>query len=194
METKNQQLREALDPILDRYSDEVGQQKVLPPAAYTSTAKPSTAMRVEYGKILDLGITSNVKFPNTFGHPIRVGFTLEVPSFGELLPRVCVGPREPSRPYAIGSNAELHHNTHRSSIGNFRKAALAWIRRVRISVLRKEVPKTPEWSRTVHLLPFRKAWWERLLDRSRSLLRDTFWSSQTALPRTKARRKILIQI
>ncbi len=97
----------------------------------------------EYGKILDLGITSNVKFPNTFGHPIRLGFPLEAPGFGELLPRVCVGPREPSRPYAIGSNAELHHNTHRSSIGNLRKAALAWICRVRISGLRKEVPKTP---------------------------------------------------
>ena len=27
----------------------------------------------EYGKILDLGITSNVEFPNTFGHPIRTG-------------------------------------------------------------------------------------------------------------------------
>src|SRR5438309_800098 len=50
METKNQQVRRALDQILDRYSDEVGEQKVPPPAAYTSTAKPSTAMRADTAK------------------------------------------------------------------------------------------------------------------------------------------------
>jgi hypothetical protein len=50
METKNQQLRKALDQIFDRYSDEVGEQKVPPPAAYTSTAKPSTAMRANTAK------------------------------------------------------------------------------------------------------------------------------------------------
>src|ERR1700730_18527102 len=50
METKNPQLRKALDQILDRYSDEVGEQKVPPPAAYTNTAKPSTAMRADTAK------------------------------------------------------------------------------------------------------------------------------------------------
>jgi len=34
-----------------------------------------------------LGITSNVKFPNAFGHFIRLGFTLEISGFGELLPQ-----------------------------------------------------------------------------------------------------------